>query len=98
MIFAGELTKRLANLLRLGPELFDQVFARVLGMDGGLVALILAGALGNLYDRMNYGYVVDFLESLRTALAPHRVDADAIDRFQRGDCAWCDAAALHLVV
>jgi signal peptidase II len=26
------------------------------------LSLILAGALGNLYDRVNYGYVVDFIE------------------------------------
>jgi len=28
----------------------------------GSLALVLAGALGNLYDRIRYGYVVDFLE------------------------------------
>jgi len=26
------------------------------------LAMILAGALGNLYDRILYGYVIDFLE------------------------------------
>jgi signal peptidase II len=26
------------------------------------LSLILAGALGNLYDRLNHGYVIDFIE------------------------------------
>jgi len=26
------------------------------------LSLILAGALGNLYDRINYRYVIDFIE------------------------------------
>jgi signal peptidase II len=28
----------------------------------GALALILGGALGNLYDRLTYGYVIDFVE------------------------------------
>jgi signal peptidase II len=32
--------------------------ARILGLG---LALVLAGAIGNLIDRLNYGYVVDFL-------------------------------------
>jgi signal peptidase II len=28
----------------------------------GALALVLGGALGNLYDRLTYGYVIDFLE------------------------------------
>lgn len=32
------------------------------GLQGAALALILAGALGNLYDRMQLGHVVDFLD------------------------------------
>jgi signal peptidase II len=40
-------------LLRLGSRLTATSFA---------LALILGGALGNAFDRMRYGYVIDFLE------------------------------------
>ena len=42
------------------------------------LALILGGALGNLYDRLAYGYVVDFLEFyFRTYLWPSFNIADS---------------------
>ncbi len=34
---------------------------RVLSLTGVALALILGGAIGNLYDRIAYRYVVDFL-------------------------------------
>src|SRR6202167_325150 len=43
----------LVALLKLGRRLT----ATTLGL-----ALILAGAIGNAYDRLRYGYVIDFLE------------------------------------
>jgi signal peptidase II len=36
--------------------------ARVLTLSSVALALILGGAFGNLYDRVRYSYVVDFLE------------------------------------
>ncbi len=35
---------------------------RALTLSSVALALILGGALGNLYDRVRYGYVIDFLE------------------------------------
>ena len=35
---------------------------RVMSVTGVALALILGGALGNLYDRVRYSYVIDFLE------------------------------------
>ena len=43
----------LVVLLRLGRKLNSTSIA---------LALILGGALGNAYDRMRFGYVIDFLE------------------------------------
>jgi signal peptidase II len=43
----------LGVLLRLGGRLTATSFA---------LALILGGALGNAFDRMRFGYVIDFLE------------------------------------
>ena len=35
---------------------------RALSVTGVALALILGGAIGNLHDRIRYGYVIDFLE------------------------------------
>ncbi len=35
---------------------------RALSVTGVALALILGGAIGNLHDRVRYGYVIDFLE------------------------------------
>ena len=53
---------------RRGGTTVDRLLERPRAVLGTLVgvqvalALILGGALGNLYDRLAYGYVVDFLE------------------------------------
>ena len=52
--FAG-----LAAVLVIGYSLRTPIGNRLVHV---ALALILGGALGNLYDRVAYGYVVDFLE------------------------------------
>ena|SRR5438876_11950697 len=49
----------LAAVVVVGYSLRSPVKNRLLQI---ALALILGGALGNLYDRLAYGYVVDFLE------------------------------------
>src|SRR6478672_9626378 len=49
----------LAAVLVVGYSLRTPLGKRLLHV---ALALILGGALGNLYDRLAYGYVVDFLE------------------------------------
>jgi signal peptidase II len=49
----------LAAVLVIGYSLRTPLRNRLLHV---ALALILGGALGNLYDRIAYGYVVDFLE------------------------------------
>ena len=49
----------LAAVLVVGYSLRTPLGKRLLHI---ALALILGGALGNLYDRLAYGYVVDFLE------------------------------------
>jgi signal peptidase II len=53
IVVSAALTVALVRLLRRWPK--DDVWLQA----GG--TLVLAGALGNLYDRIAYGYVVDFL-------------------------------------
>lgn len=53
IVVSAALTIFLVRMLRRWPK--DDVWLQA----GG--TLVLAGALGNLYDRVAYGYVVDFL-------------------------------------
>ena len=54
----------------------------------GAYALVLAGAIGNLYDRIAYGYVIDFI---------HVFYKDShFPVFNIADCAICIGAALLL--
>ena len=54
----------------------------------GAYSLVLAGALGNLYDRMTYGYVVDFLHFY--------YESWNFPAFNIADSAICIGAALLL--
>ena len=51
-------------------------------------ALVLAGAIGNLYDRIAYGYVIDFLHVY--------YENWHFPVFNIADCAICIGAALLL--
>lgn len=51
-------------------------------------ALVLAGAIGNLYDRIAYGYVIDFLHVFYQSWS--------FPVFNIADCAICIGAALLL--
>ncbi|MGS0536192.1 signal peptidase II [Pseudoalteromonas sp. SaAl2] len=54
----------------------------------GAYALVLAGAIGNLYDRMYYGYVIDFLHFY--------YESWHFPAFNIADSAICVGAALLL--
>ena len=51
-------------------------------------ALVLAGAIGNLYDRIAYGYVIDFIHVF--------YEDSHFPVFNFADCAICVGAALLL--
>ncbi|TMP87624.1 lipoprotein signal peptidase [Pseudoalteromonas ruthenica] len=55
---------------------------------GSAYALVLAGALGNLYDRLHYGYVIDFIHVYYQEWH--------YPAFNIADCAICIGAALLL--
>ncbi|QFU04291.1 Lipoprotein signal peptidase [Pseudoalteromonas sp. THAF3] len=55
---------------------------------GSAYALVLAGALGNLYDRLHYGYVIDFIHVYYQNWH--------YPAFNIADCAICIGAALLL--
>lgn len=60
------------------------------------VALIIGGALGNLYDRLMYGYVVDFLDVYGAIFRPF-LGGEHFPAFNVADSAICVGAFLLLV-
>ena len=54
----------------------------------GAYSLVLAGAIGNLYDRIAYGYVIDFIHVF--------YEDSHFPVFNFADCAICVGAALLL--
>jgi signal peptidase II len=69
-MFEGSTSPNLVRNVLIGFSIFAVVvvlvliwkMGRLLSLTSVALALILGGAIGNLYDRMRFAYVVDFLE------------------------------------
>lgn len=61
------------------------------------LALVLGGALGNLYDRLMYGYVVDFLDVYADWFRPLLGGNNHFPAFNIADSAICVGAFMLLV-
>lgn len=60
--------------LAIGVSIFLLIWLKALTQDKKLeafsIAMILGGAIGNVIDRFNYGYVIDFLQFYADFLKP----------------------------
>lgn len=52
----------LSSIASIGIVIWISRLSRHENLLGGALALILGGAVGNLIDRVSYGYVIDFLD------------------------------------